>query len=132
MEPASERDTQERKIGPTVSKDKWVNHARSKLSRGYVLIVGTERKNANFYSKEKGYEMCAYNVARQMIKDGLVHKVRHHHLGDVYELVDVPVPLERRSATEASSSADDELEALLKDLDEDSKDASSEPDTDDA
>lgn len=132
MEPTSERDTQERKIGPTVSKDKWVNHARGKLSRGYVLIVGTERKNANFYSREKGYEMCAYNVARQMIKDGLVHKVRHHHLGDVYELVDVPAELERPGVTEASRSTDDELEALLKNLDEESKDASSEANADDA
>jgi len=117
MEPTSERDTQERKIGPTVSKDKWVNHARGKLSRGYVLIVGTERKNANFYSKEKGYEMCAYNVARQMIKDGLVHKVRDHHLGDVYELVEMPIVLERRPASVDESSVDDEFEALLKDLD---------------
>lgn len=126
MEPASERDTQERKIGPTVSKDKWVNHARSKLSRGYVLIVGTERKNANFYSKEKGYEMCAYNVARQMIKDGLVRKVRPHHLGDVYELADtpvaVPVPLERRSSAEISDASEDELDLLLEDLETDSKD----------
>lgn len=120
MEPTSERDTQERKIGPTVSKDKWVNHARNKLSRGYVLIVGTERKNANFYSKEKGYEMCAYNVARQMIKDGLVRKVKDHHLGEVYELVDMPAA-ERRPAAVVRSS-DEDFEALLNDLDAEVKD----------
>lgn len=120
MEPTSERDTQERKIGPTVSKDKWVNHARNKLSRGYVLIVGTARKNANFYSQEKGYEMCAYNVARQMIKDGLVRKVRDHHLGEVYELIDIPV-VERRPAAVKRSSEED-LEALLNDLDTDTRD----------
>lgn len=120
MEPTSERDTQERRIGPTVSKDKWVNHARTKLARGYVLIVGTERKNANFYSREKGYEMCAYNVARQMIKDGLVHKTRDHHLGEVYELIEMPV-LERRP-TVVEKSSDDEFEALLNELDTDSKD----------
>lgn len=120
MEPTSERDTQERRIGPTVSKDKWVNHARTKLTRGYVLIVGTARKNANFYSKEKGYEMCAYNIARQMIKDGLVRKVRDHHLGEVYELVDMPI-VERRP-TVVEQSTEDEFEALLNDLDTDSKD----------
>lgn len=120
MEPTSERDSQERKIGPTVSKDKWVNHARNKLARGYVLIVGTERKNANFYSKEKGYEMCAYNVARQMIKDGLVHKVRDHHLGEVYELIAMPVIERRPQVIEPSS--DEDFEALLNELDTDSKD----------
>ena len=127
MEPTSERDTQERRIGPTVSKDKWVNHARTKLTRGYVLIVGTARKNANFYSKEKGYEMCAYNVARQMIKDGLVHKVRDHHLGEVYELIDMPV-VERRP-TVIEKSTDDEFEALLNELDTDAKDDTEEADT---
>ena len=120
MEPTSERDTQERKIGPTVSKDKWVNHARNKLSRGYVLIVGTERKNANFYSREKGYEMCAYNVARQMIKDGLVRKVKDHHLGEMYELVDMPAA-ERRAPAVARTS-DEDFEALLNDLDAEAKD----------
>ncbi len=127
MEPTSERDTQERRIGPTVSKDKWVNHARTKLTRGYVLIVGTARKNANFYSKEKGYEMCAYNVARQMIKDGLVHKVRDHHLGEVYELIDMPV-VERRPAV-IEKSTDDEFEALLNELDTETKDDTEEADT---
>lgn len=127
MEPTSERDTQERRIGPTVSKDKWVNHARTKLTRGYVLIVGTARKNANFYSKEKGYEMCAYNVARQMIKDGLVHKVRDHHLGEVYELINMPV-MERRP-TVIEKSTDDEFEALLNELDTEAKDDTEEADT---
>lgn len=132
MEPTSERDTQERKIGPTVSKDKWVNHARNKLQRGYVLIVGTERKNANFYSKDKGYEMCAYNVARQMIKDGLVQKVRPHHLGDVYELVEVSGALDRRGTADVPTTVDDEFEALLNDLETDVKDESAEPDGDEA
>lgn len=127
MEPTSERDSQERRIGPTVSKDKWVNHARTKLTRGYVLIVGTARKNANFYSKEKGYEMCAYNIARQMIKDGLVHKVRDHHLGEVYELIDMPI-VERRP-TIIEKSTDDEFEALLNELDSDSKDEPEEADS---
>ncbi len=116
METTGERDPQERRIGPTVSKDKWLNHAKIKLSRGYVLIVGNGRKTANFHSREKGYEMCSYQVARQLIKDGTVRKVREHHLGDVYELVE---PLERPPSRTGPSSRD-EFEALLGDLEENS------------
>ena len=123
METSPERESPERKIGPTVSKDKWLNHALAKLSRGYVLIVGTERKSANFHSAEKGYEMCAYNVARQLIRDGHVHKVRDHHLGEVYELVTAP-PTAGRSQRKAVSSADDEFEILLNELERDNKDES--------
>ena len=121
MEPTSEREPQERRIGPTVSKDKWVNHARNKLLRGYVLIVGTAKKNANFYSQDKGYEMCAYNVARQMIKDGLLRKVRDHHLGEVYELADMPASAPA-PAPKAVKSSDDEFEMLLNELEDDGKD----------
>lgn len=121
METTGEREQQERRIGPTVSKDKWLNHAKNKLSRGYVLIVGTERKTANFHSKEKGYEMCSYQVARQLIKDGIVRKVREHHLGDVYELV-APIESAPARATRSVVAPDDEFEALLKGLEEDSGD----------
>lgn len=76
----------ERRIGPTVSKDKWINHAKNKLARGYVLIVGTERRNANFYLRGKGYEMCPYDIAQAMIKQGLVVQTGKHHLGLIYEL----------------------------------------------
>lgn len=120
METSGERETQERRIGPTVSKDKWINHAKHKLSRGYVLIVGTERKTANFHSREKGYEMCSYQVARQLIKEGAVRKVREHHLGDVYELAEPVVPVPRR----AEQPSADEFEALLDRLDDETKDAS--------
>lgn len=123
MEPTSEREPQERRIGPTVSKDKWVNHAKNKLTRGYVLIVGQEKKNANFYSQEKGYEMCAYNVARQLIKDGLVRKVREHHLGEVYELADMPAAVVP-PPSKVEHSTDDEFEMLLNELEEDTKDES--------
>lgn len=123
METSGERDLQERRIGPTVSKDKWINHAKNKLSRGYVLIVGTERKTANFHSKEKGYEACSWQVARQLIKDGAVRKVREHHLGDVYELIE-PVPPLSRSSVKQPQRSDDEFEALLNELEEGSKDES--------
>ncbi|MEX1055675.1 MAG: hypothetical protein WED81_06570 [Rhodothermales bacterium] len=106
-----------------MSKDKWVNHAKNKLTRGYVLIVGQEKKNANFYSQEKGYEMCAYNVARQLIKDGLVRKVREHHLGEVYELADMPAAVVP-PPSKVARSTDDEFEMLLNELEEDTKDES--------
>ncbi|HEX7072058.1 MAG TPA: hypothetical protein VF190_14690 [Rhodothermales bacterium] len=86
METSNERDYQERRTGPTVSKEKWVNHAKAKLTRGYVLIVGKKRKTANFYLKNKGYEMCGYDVAKQLIKDGLVVESGEHTLGTVYSL----------------------------------------------
>lgn len=86
IESSGDQDSGERKIGPTVTKDRWINHARTKLSKGYVLIVSPSRKNANFYSPVKGYEMCAFDVAKALIADGSVIKTRVHHLGDVYEL----------------------------------------------
>ena len=122
MESGTERESQERKIGPTVSKDKWINHAVAKLSRGYVLIVGTEKKSANFHSKEKGYEMCAYNVARQLIRDGLVKKTRDHHLGEVYELIGV-APTATRPATK-KAVVEEEFDILLQELDKNSADES--------
>ncbi len=90
---SGDQDAGERRTGPTVTRDRWVNHARQKLSKGYVLIVSSTRKNANFYSPSKGYEMCAHDVARKLILDGLVEKTRKHHLGDVYELSgEIPEP----------------------------------------
>jgi hypothetical protein len=86
IESSGDQDSGERKIGPTVTKDRWINHARSKLAKGYVLIVSTSRKNANFYSPTKGYEMCAYDVAKKLIADGTIIRTRAHHLGEVYEL----------------------------------------------
>ncbi len=117
METGTERESQERKVGPTVSKDKWLNHALVKLSRGYVLIVGTKRRNANFHSNEKGYEMCAYDVARQLVRDGYVRKVREHYLGEVYELVRAPSPSTARPAAKAVGTSDEDFEMLLKELD---------------
>jgi hypothetical protein len=74
-------------ISPTVSKEKWAAHARSKLSRGYVLIVGRERRNANFFKPSKGYEMCPYKIARRLVDEGIVKPAdRTHHLGLVYVL----------------------------------------------
>ena len=90
MEASNDAGSAERTTAPTVSREKWLLHAQAKLARGYVLIVGTERRVANFYQAGKGYETCAYPVAKQLIKNGLVAPVRAHHLGTVYAL-QVPV-----------------------------------------
>ncbi len=114
METSNERDYQERRTGPTVSKEKWVNHAKAKLSRGYVLIVGKSRKTANFYLKNKGYEMCGYDVAKQLIKDGLVVESGEHTLGTVYSLaVSTTEPLPRRVSVRDEEEQIDEMDTLL-------------------
>lgn len=71
---------------PTVSKEQWIGHARKKLVRGYVLIVNDTRHNANFFMPGKGYEMCSYQTARQLVKDGVVVAAGTHYLGTVYKL----------------------------------------------
>lgn len=114
METSNERDYQERRTGPTVSKEKWVNHAKAKLSRGYVLIVGKSRKTANFYLKNKGYEMCGYDVAKQLIKDGLVVESGEHTLGTVYSLaVSTTEPSPRRVSVRDEEEQVDEMDTLL-------------------
>ena len=92
----SERESQERagsngggeekRNAPTVSREKWRNHALAKLARGYILIIGSQRKSANFYLPGKGYEMCAFPVASQLVKEGVVVKAYDHHLGTAYKL----------------------------------------------
>ena len=103
MESAGSSNTEERRVGPTVSKDKWLTHARLKLSKGYVLIVGKQKKTANFWLRSKGFEMCPHNVARNMIKDGLVVEAGEHPLGTIYKLADEappPPPTRRKPAAE--------------------------------
>lgn len=82
----------ERRIGPSVSRDKWLSHARTKLQRGYVLIVGNGRRTANFYSRDKGYEMCAFDIARALVNSGEVLASGEHYLGTVYTLTDTAPP----------------------------------------
>lgn len=117
METSSDRDYQERRTGPTVSKEKWVHHARAKLSRGYVLIVGKNRKTANFYLKNKGYEMCGYDVAKQLIKDGLVVESGEHSLGTVYSLAvtSTEQPVSRVKVRDEDEQVDD-MDTLLNQL----------------
>src|SRR5690554_3951944 len=131
METSSERDYQDRRVGPTVSKEKWLNHARTKMARGYTLIVGKQRRTANFYLRSKGYEMCPYNVAKQLIKEGIVVEAGEHHLGTVYKLRDdiQPVPIKRVVDIDEDETPD-EVEGLLEELTDDTGDEDEETETD--
>ncbi|GIV59187.1 MAG: hypothetical protein KatS3mg043_0276 [Rhodothermaceae bacterium] len=75
------------RISPTVTREKWASHARSKLLNGYVLIIGKERRNANFFKPSKGYEVCPYKIARRLVEEGIVEPTeKQHYLGTVYVL----------------------------------------------
>ncbi len=119
-----EQSPQEKRNAPTVTKEKWRSHALAKLERGYVLIVGTQRRTANFYQPGKGYEMCAYNVATQLIKEGSVVKAYDHHLGTAYGLAagaKTPPPAPKPPAPKPPKPRD-EMDALLDELIEDEGD----------
>lgn len=73
---------------PSVSRDRWLDHARKKLDKGYTLIVSETRRNANFYFPGKGYETCQHKTALLLIKQGIVKKAGKHHLGTMYRLSD--------------------------------------------
>jgi hypothetical protein len=84
----------EERAKPTVSREKWVQHARKKLTRGYVLIISPTRHNANFFKPGLGYEMCPYDTALRLVKEGIVAQVGNHHLGTVYGMVpETPLPV---------------------------------------
>ena len=86
-ENTSESGGAERRTGPSVSRDKWLLHARQKLAKGYVLILaGGDKRSANFYMPERGYEMCAYDVARTLVQSGEVVAAGEHPLGTRYRL----------------------------------------------
>lgn len=115
-----DRDVQERRVGPTVSKEKWYNHARTKLGRGYVLIVGQTKRNANFYLQGKGFEMCAYNVAKELIRHGIVVEAGRHPLGLVYKLADgfvaAPAPVRKPEIEDEDELVPDDMDALINQL----------------
>ena len=76
----------ESSTSPTASTEKWIEHAKKKLSQGYVLIVNMTRRNANFFMPGKGYEMCSYQAAHHLVKHGVVIEAGTHYLGTLYTL----------------------------------------------
>ena len=133
MEASNDFGAVERTTAPTVSKEKWLHHAQAKMARGYVLIVGTERRVANFYQPGKGYETCAYNVAKQLIKSGLVAPVRTHHLGTVYTLQVTPEELHAKALPkppERPAEPAGEMNELLETFEREADDSETELDAD--
>ena len=83
-------------IPPSISRDKWTRHALHKMTRGYCIILSTERRSACFFMAGKGYEGCPYKAARQLILDGFIVEGGKHPLGTIY-LLD-PEALNRAAA----------------------------------
>jgi len=77
---------------PSISRDKWLEHARKKLANGYVLLVNDTRANANFYKPGSGYEACSYKVAKGLIHSGIVIESGTHDLGKKYRLNEDALP----------------------------------------
>ncbi len=104
-------DYQEVRAVPSVSRDRWLEHARKKLEKGYALIVSDQRRNANFHMAGKGYETCPHKTALQLIKQGVVKKAGRHHLGSMYFLSDdarvAPPPSAPRKIEEDESDIDE-------------------------
>jgi hypothetical protein len=133
MESPNTSDFQERRVGPTVSKDKWINHAKTKLSKGYVLIVGKNKRTANFYLRSKGFEMCPHNVAKELIKEGIVVEDGEHPLGIIYKLAGDVTPIVQKSkpAPVDSEEPADELDDIIEDIDEGEEEDEEEPSAED-
>ena len=144
-ENAAESSNQERRVGPSVSRDKWAQHAKQKMARGYVLIVAADKRRANFWMREKGYEMCAYDIARALVASGDVVPTGEHHLGTIYELAAMPAPTPAKKSKAAKAKpvappvaeVEEEpidlpvVDADAEDLDDDADDADDDLDADD-
>ncbi|ARA93196.1 hypothetical protein AWN76_008515 [Rhodothermaceae bacterium RA] len=113
-----ESDFEDRSLrtSPSVTREKWYKHAVRKLAGGYVLIVNAERKNANFFKPGKGFEMCAYNTARELIRSGAVVQTRMHYRGAQYELADLSLLQEGPLPAPARRDEDDEDDPLIEQI----------------
>ena len=131
MSTNSESNYTEVRAVPSVSRDRWLEHARKKLEKGYALIVSEKRKNANFYLAGRGYETCQHKTALLLIKQGAVKKAGQHHLGVVYVLSDdakiilPPAPAvvdDDDDETTTDSEPDAGYEDMLDELDDEVED----------
>ena len=71
---------------PSVTKERWLKHAVHKLSKGYMLIVNSERRVANFYKGYGDFESCSYQTARALISGEFVESDGEDPMGIIYKL----------------------------------------------
>jgi len=125
---------------PTVSKEKWANHARAKLLKGYVLIIADGRRTASFHKEGRGFEPCPFKIAKALVEMGLVEEAGTHFLGTKYQLSsEAPVPAPVVDVDDDDEVEDDEareprsagMEVLLDDLEAGQEDEEEEEADDD-
>ena len=121
----SSSSSSEFRSSPTVSKEKWANHARAKLLKGYVLIIADGRRTASFHKEGRGFEPCPFKIAKALVEMGLVEEAGTHFLGTKYQLSsEAPVPAPVMDVDDDDEGEDDEpreqrsagMEGLLDDL----------------
>ena len=63
----SEDDGGFERVSRSIASDRQVHFAVEKLLAGYSLIVSDDRRSAVFFRVGRGYEGCAFRVARTLI-----------------------------------------------------------------
>lgn len=121
----SSSSSSEFRSSPTVSKDKWAMHARTKLLKGYVLIIAHGRRTASFFKEGRGFEPCPFKIAKALVEMGLVEEAGPHFLGTKYVLSSAAPEPPRLADADDDDEGDDEgpreqassgMEGLLDDL----------------
>ena len=100
---------------PTVSSEKWKQHAIKKLSKGYLLIISNTRNYANFYRGHESFESCSFRIAKKLLREGLLEESDTHMLGTIYQLKEEfkYVPARKNQIFEEKvRAADPELEDM--------------------
>ena len=104
------------RAAPSVSREKWALHAHAKMSKGYVLIVSTARRSANFFMPGKGYDPCPIITAKRLIEQGLVVADGRHPLGERYILAPDADPARVAPKGRVDDDDDDDATADSEDL----------------
>ncbi|NND71445.1 MAG: hypothetical protein HKN43_07690 [Rhodothermales bacterium] len=105
------------RVPPTVSKDKTLQLALTKLERGWVIILGPKGKNANLFKPGKGFDPILFSVAARMRDLGLIQEAGPHYMGTKYVLAEGADP--KAIVKPAIVDDDDDLDADEDDSDYD-------------
>ena len=96
------------RVPPTVSKDKSLQLALNKLSRGWIIVLGSKGKNANFFKPGKGFDPMLYSVAKKLIELDLIREDGSHFLGTKYVLAENADPTKAIAPTSVVDDDDEE------------------------